>query len=268
MNWLRRLLGRDKSPPASPPETQQQDTARAQFLSRTMPHFRVLPAAQRQRLLDCIDRFLREKTFWGNGGLVVTDEMKLYVAAYACLLILGIPRFGVFPRTSEIVIYPQAFGGNVEAIGPHGERHWIPPQWAGQASNRGPILLAWDDVQRAHFNPREPHNAIIHEFAHALDFLDGAADGLPPFLSRDGADEWLRVLKAEHAALAAAHRRGELTFLDSYGAQNLAEFFAVATEHFFIGPQQLRANHPALYAQLAALYNLDPAREWRIANSE
>ena len=50
------------------------------------------------------------------------------------------------------------------------------------------------------------------------------------------------------------------TVLDSYGAKNKAEFFAVATETFFEKPVQLERDHPELYAQLKQFYGQDPAR--------
>jgi Mlc titration factor MtfA (ptsG expression regulator) len=51
--------------------------------------------------------------------------------------------------------------------------------------------------------------------------------------------------------------------LDSYGATNPAEFFAVATEAFFEKPLKLRQNHPELYRELKEFYRQDPA-EWAV----
>jgi Mlc titration factor MtfA (ptsG expression regulator) len=49
--------------------------------------------------------------------------------------------------------------------------------------------------------------------------------------------------------------------MDSYGATNPAEFFAVATETFFEKPQQLLKMHPGLYELLQGYYQVDPG-EW------
>jgi len=46
--------------------------------------------------------------------------------------------------------------------------------------------------------------------------------------------------------------------LDPYGATNLAEFFAVATEAFFERPRELHAEDPEWYQQLRAFYRQDP----------
>jgi Mlc titration factor MtfA (ptsG expression regulator) len=49
------------------------------------------------------------------------------------------------------------------------------------------------------------------------------------------------------------------TLLDPYGAENAAEFFAVATETFFELPEDLRDLHPELYEVLRDYYRQDPA---------
>ncbi|MFZ2298274.1 MAG: zinc-dependent peptidase, partial [Aquabacterium sp.] len=46
---------------------------------------------------------------------------------------------------------------------------------------------------------------------------------------------------------------------DPYGASEPVEFFAVATEAFFERGQDLLQNQPALYAELAGFYKVDPA---------
>ena len=147
-------------------------------------------------LRENIQRFIAEKEFWGSAGLEVTDEMKVVIAASACLLVLGLPEFGLYPRTREVIIYPGEFGETVEAIGPDGRRHVIEDLQIGEAAYRGPILLAWDSVKRQARRPRSSDNVILHEFAHALDFLDGLADGTPPIGGDERLAEWVRAFTA------------------------------------------------------------------------
>jgi Mlc titration factor MtfA (ptsG expression regulator) len=52
---------------------------------------------------------------------------------------------------------------------------------------------------------------------------------------------------------------GTPTVLDTYGAINPPEFFAVATEALFERPRALRKKHPELYSRLAKFYRQDPA---------
>jgi len=231
-------------------------------LARRVPYFTRLPPADRSVITTLIQTFLLEKEFWGSQGLKVTSEMKVVVAAYACLLVLKRPDLGLHPRTREVILYPSNFGDIIEAIGPDGRRYKIDLTKIGETWRKGPVLLAWDSVGGPFAAQDDGHNTVLHEFAHALDFLDGEADGVPPLPSPEAHAQWKSVMGEEYKALVIADRRGRRTFLDPYGAVNPAEFFAVVTEHFFEQPRRFRKNHRALYALLNSFYRQDPA-SWR-----
>ena len=115
----------------------------------------------------------------------------------------------------------------------------------------GPTPLAADTASG--------HNVVYHEFAHKLDMLDGRADGTPPLHGRAEYARWVEVCSQEYKGLRDRAKRGKPGLLDAYGATNEAEFFAVATEHFFDQPVALRHRHPNLYDVLHAFYRQDPA---------
>jgi Mlc titration factor MtfA (ptsG expression regulator) len=71
---------------------------------------------------------------------------------------------------------------------------------------------------------------------------------------------WAKVMSTEYQQLSKDTQRGVKTVMDSYGATNPAEFFAVATETFFEKPYQLLKKHPALYEQLQRYYQLNPVQ--------
>jgi len=229
------------------------------LLARTTPFYNHLPAGQLDRLHQCIRAFISEKEFWGCQGLQITEDVRLVIAAQACLLVLGLPRLGLYPQTREVIVYPSDFGEITEAIGPDGTRYPIHDAHVGQAYPRGPVILAWDAVNHSTRDPRDGYNTVIHEFAHALDYLDGEANGAPPLEAPRQYADWQRIMSAEFNALRAALSGGRRTTLDPYGAESPAEFFAVVTEHFFEQPWRLKRNHPALYAQLRGFYRQDPA---------
>ena len=77
-------------------------------LQRNVSLYRHLPASVREQLLGAILVFLGEKRFEGCGGLVITDEIRVTIAAEACLLLLNGPaRF--YPRLRSILVYPDAY---------------------------------------------------------------------------------------------------------------------------------------------------------------
>lgn len=256
--WLRRIFAsrrHEEAGPSAPIDV-------AATLARRLPIYLRIPRADHPKLHELIDRFLAEKQFWGSQGLTVTDEMRLLVAAQACILVMNIPHLGLYPRTKEVILYPDQFGQSVEAIGPDGRKYEISDNKIGETWNRGPVLLAWDSVKRAGWIDDDGHNVVFHEFAHALDLLDGYADGVPPLDSPAQLEAWKRVVDQEYKSLVFAERNGRRTFFDQYGATDPGEFFAVVTEQFFEEGRRFARLHPALYAQLKGFYRQDPA-SWR-----
>ena len=229
------------------------------ILERNFPLDAQLPPEDRAELRRRIQIFLAEKNFEGLGGLELTDEIRVTIAAQACLLLLHRGQDD-YPGLYSVLVYPAAYrapsrtvsGAGVVTEGEQGR--------AGEAWHHGAIVLSWDDVRRGASDPRDGHNVVLHEFAHALDMQDGYADGMPPLPSRSLIAPWVRILGGEYETLQREVARRHRTVLDPYGATNPAEFFAVATETFFEKPRQLRAKHPELYAELREFYSQDPAR--------
>lgn len=228
-------------------------------VARNVPVFaRLAPEAQ-ERLLGHLQVFLHEKRFEGCAGLEVTEEMRVTIAAQACLLLLGHEQPEYFPDAHTILVYPHAWTATHEERQPDGTVIAREVTRLGEAWRRGEVVLAWDSVLSGGVDPRDGHNLVLHEFAHKLDMEDGAADGAPPLRRRSRYLAWARVLAPAFAALQDKVEHGRRDVLDPYGATNPAEFFAVATECFFEKPRQLQRKHPDLYAQLVAYYRQDPA---------
>jgi Mlc titration factor MtfA (ptsG expression regulator) len=225
-----------------------------------LPHYCVLDDTERAELHAMIQVFVEEKNWEGCGGLELTDEIRVTIAAQACLLQLGLPH-DYYRNVMSILVYPSTVvppeyhpgvfenvGGPVEASVPI----------LGQAFAQGPIILVWDSVLHGARHPEQGHNVVYHEFAHKLDMLDGAANGTPLLDSNQFA-EWVTVCSSEYLRLRRLAEKGHKTFLDAYGATNEAEFFAVATEEFFDRPIALQKHAPDLYRVLSAYYRQDPA---------
>ena len=129
----------------------------------------------------------------------------------------------------------------------------------GETGRRmGSMVLAWDAAKAGALDSFDGKNLVLHEFAHQLDYENGAVDGAPAFASREQQLSWSEVMRTEFASLRAADETGIPTLLDTYGAINPAEFFAVLIEAFFERPCALRAQHPILYAELRRYFRQDP----------
>jgi Mlc titration factor MtfA (ptsG expression regulator) len=228
------------------------------YLRRNVTLYRRLSEDEQARLRDDLRIFIAEKDWEGCAGLEMTDEIKVTVAALACLLLLGIEH-DYFSRVQTILVYPggyrvpqqEALGENVIIEG-ESDR-------AGEAHYRGPVILSWDEVLHDARHPGAGRNLVIHEFAHQLDMLDGAIDGTPPLRSRRQYRRWHKVMTAEYRRLIAEAEESVPTLLDEYGTTSESEFFAVATECFFDRPVAMAREHPRLYALLRDYFGQDPA---------
>jgi len=228
-----------------------------EILKQRVPYFRRLPADLQLQLKQHIQVFLAEKPFIGCAGLVVTDEMRVTIAAQACLLILNRPA-DYYPELRQILVYPGAF--IVERLQGDGSgvlqnRRQV---LSGESWSRGQVILSWQDAAEGAAIADDGHNVVIHEFAHQLDQQNGEANGAPILRGRRRYRQWSQVLGQEFAALQWRAEAGEPSLFSDYGATNPAEFFAVASEVFFEQPEQMAALHPALYGELSGFYKVNP----------
>lgn len=232
------------------------------ILERRLPYYRCLPAADRRELEGHIQVFLAEKWFEGCAGFVVTDEVRVLIAAQACVLLLH-RETDYYPGMRTVLVYPEMYLSNGRSVGPAGVVSEGPMWRRGESwytpGAGGPVVLSWRDVQAGAADVHDGFNVVFHEFAHQLDGESGAVEGTPALEDRAQFEAWSRVMAREFGALVDDLRNNRPTLLQPYGATNPAEFFAVATECFFERPRELRARHPELYQQLAAFYKQDPA---------
>jgi len=228
-----------------------------EILARNVPLAARLPEVDRADLGRRIQIFVGEKRFEGAGGLQMTDEVRVTVAAGACVLLLHRGE-DYYPGLVSILVYPGAFrvhSSEHSADGLVTERNQVR---LGEAWTAGAVVLSWDDVLRASTEGHGGHNVVLHEFAHQLDMEDRDANGAPALAHGSMYPAWAEILGDEFARLQAAADAHEPTLLDWYGAESPAEFFAVATETFFERPVDLRDRHPELYGQLRGFYAQDP----------
>jgi Mlc titration factor MtfA (ptsG expression regulator) len=247
--WRRqRLLGK-----AFPVEWQQ-------TLQQRLPVYSLLPEKESKKLEQLIQLFLADKPFYGCAGLTVTDVMRVCIAAEACLLLLG-QSGPVYPKLQAILVYPSAFRANRDVQQKDGTVVSASHDLLGESWDSGRVILSWDDVEQGARDFTDGKNVVLHEFAHQLDSASGSTNGAPPLRS-NSYQTWATVFSDNFQDLQSRTSRGKPTVMDTYGATNPAEFFAVATETFFEKPDQLYQRRPELFLELQQYYRLDP-RDWR-----
>ncbi len=227
------------------------------ILERRVPVYVRLPEPDREELRRHLLVFLAEKRFEGCGGLEITDEIRVTIAAYAGLLLLH-RKTDYYPGLKTVLVYPDAFvvpdvhhlvGDTVL----EGDDVRLGESW-----HDGSVVLSWNDVVRD-AGARNGQNVALHEFAHQLDSSGGRGDNTPVLQDRSSFDAWARALGRDFSRFQRVVQRRRPEVLDEYGATDPAEFFAVATESFFETPGELRRAYPRLYDELKKFYQQDPA---------
>lgn len=227
------------------------------YVERNVWQYAGLRPEEQARLRDVLRVLVVEKNWEGCRGLVLTDEMKVTIAAQASLLLLGLEH-DYYPRVLSILVNPAGFVPRNSTTGPDGV---VRPEAGrlGEAWYRGPVVLSWASIRPRKRSAEHSFNLVIHEFAHQLDMEDREIDGTPPLETAEQYRRWQQVMRGEHQKLVKAAAHGDPTFLDTYGASDPAEFFAVASESFFEAPAGLLERHAELYAILKDFYRQDPA---------
>jgi hypothetical protein len=225
-------------------------------LQQRVPYVRRLPADLQLRLKQHMQVFLAEKTFIGCNGLEINDEIRVTIAAHACLLILNRPS-GYYPNLRQILVYPDSFVVQRDQLDHIGLAHRTREVLAGESWSEGQVILSWQDTLEGAAVVDDGQNVAIHEFAHQLDQESGSANGAP-MLGRHAQQSWSRVLGDEFMTLQARVMRGAPSLFCDYGATDPGEFFAVISEMFFEQPEAMAQEHAALYRELSQFYQLDP----------
>jgi len=227
------------------------------YLDYNVDVYHRLPRQYRNDLHGYINLFLNDKQFIACAGLEMTDEIRLTIAAQACILLLHSDN-KVYPEFHTIMVYPSAYYAEEEVrdgLVVSQEKSLR----VGESWERGIVVLSWDEVLNDARGESPGHNVVIHEFAHRLDQQNVNSEGVPLLDSSALYQQWASVLSTEYETLKEDLAQGHETVIDSYGATSPAEFFAVVSEMYFELPKVLQANHSELYSQLDEFYQLGPA---------
>ncbi|WP_283425083.1 zinc-dependent peptidase [Shimia sagamensis] len=215
-----------------------------------------LPMDLRTKLEGKINRFLDQVEFDGCNRLEITEEMKVSIAAQACLLVVNTEIW--YDHLTTILVYPGAFKSRQTQHNGYVviEREIVR---TGESWSRGPVILSWSHSQQGAANDTDGHNVVFHEFAHQIDDLSGRTDGVPNLGPNQKYSDWVQVFETAFKKHVQLVQKGRKTVIDHYGAEGYEEFFAVSVEVFFERPASLKREEPSVYEQLSLLFQLDPS---------
>lgn len=219
-------------------------------LAGALPQWPQLTGEQQQRLSGCTRVLLEEKNFEACAGLRLTRKMKLSIAGFAGLMLLGgISRY--FPDLRSVLVYPRPYIAPVEEYDEAGILTLGREQRFGESWERGSLVLAWREIER-HQRTRSADNLVIHEFAHQIDDELGISLETERVLNGNADTPWARALAEGYARFSRDPRC--FPQVDPYGAEHHSEFFAVLSELFFSRSARLHADSTELYEALCHIY--------------
>jgi Mlc titration factor MtfA (ptsG expression regulator) len=192
------------------------------YLKKTN-HYNHLSVEDKKKIEQSIIVFINTKEFIGI-SIEITDEMKVIIAFYACLLLLHKTDLNCYDNLKTIIIYPNAVAlENIQiSNGIYTKEKFLID---GQAT-KDTVVIIWHDAKKQAYHLRH-NNVIIHEFAHEIDFMDGEIDGVVP-IERSKYDQWTHILFTDYKKLneVVVKNRdfGKYKLLGRYAATNEAEF--------------------------------------------
>ncbi|MCP4875951.1 MAG: zinc-dependent peptidase [Gammaproteobacteria bacterium] len=244
-NWLdQRILNRSSI-----------TTAQWASAFSALPLLQGLTLDEKQRLQELVILFIYHKVIEGAHGLVITQPMVLIIALQACLPVLN-RGLGEYEGWSTVIVYPSGFAPKRVIRDEYGVEHHVQSDLSGEAWQRGPVVLAWDEAEQAGII--DGNNLVIHEFAHKLDMQNGDANGFPPLHAGMDPIAWTEAMSAGFEDLQHKCNHGKYIDIDCYAASSPAEYFAVLSEVFFERPELLQQHYSPVYQQLSQYYRQNP----------
>ncbi|MFP8966537.1 zinc-dependent peptidase [Pokkaliibacter sp. CJK22405] len=223
----------------------------------TLPWLSSLDAVQRAHLRMNVLRFMEQKQFSAAGDFSL-DRQKVLLIALLASLLWPHEEGDIFPGWVEVIVYPGDFSATHTQAGDAGVMDEKVAAMAGESWLRGPVILSWDTLWQQSQQSSSPHQLVFHEFAHKLDGMNGAANGMPPLPRSLRQQEWTQVMTGAYERLNHVLDQGQKPWIDPYAATAPAEFFAVLCEVFFRQPQQLAKAEPGVFSLLCRWFANSP----------
>lgn len=215
------------------------------WFSEHIPFYTHLSKADRKVFEDRVGLFLVDVIITEVGQEVPERETCLYVASSAVIAFWGLPYWN-YGRLSEVLVYPANFEDD----------HTIAESGIiqGQVFHGGlmdtTMILSLPALKHGFMNEADKRNVGIHEFAHLVDKADGSLDGIPEGMIDADKAPWIRLCQEEMERILDGK-----SDINTYGATNMAEFFAVIVEYYKEQPEILEKKHPEIHAILHRLFN-------------
>ncbi len=210
------------------------------ILSTQNTFYNKLSPREKRRFEHRIKVFLGETKFVGREGLVVTEEMKVLIAATAMMVTFGRKNYS-YELVDYILLYPDVFYSAANETYHKGE--FNPMQKT--------IVFSWKDFEQGYRITDDNLNVGIHEFVHALQIEAKKSNDIDALRFERVFQRILRRLKHQEVK----DKLDQVGYFRAYAFTNQYEFMAVIVEYFFESPVNFKEFFPELYYHTRTLLN-------------
>lgn len=214
------------------------------LLQQKFTYYKRLPAYYQLRFETRLVHMLSKLDFEARSGLIITDEMRLLLAACLVKLTFGYRQYHI-AGFHKIILYPDVYYSAQTQSHNKGETHVS-----------GVVVLSWKDTLAGLAVEDDNLHLALHEFAHALYLAHARQFGVDQRFILHW-PLWLAYVQ-QVDNLDKIRNAG---FLRDYAFSNQAELFACMVEAFFESPAKFNQLHPTLFQIMSLLLNQQRKRK-------
>ncbi len=184
--------------------------------------------------------FIKKYNFIGKEDFVITDEVKILIAATSTMLTFGMRNY-IYTIIEKIIIYPKVYFSTVSEQYHKGEFN---PRMRA-------IVFSWEDFLKGYEINNDNLNLGIHEFAHVLHHHGLKNDDTSATIFATN----YKKIKEEVTQLSTKEKLINSDYFRVYAYTNEFEFLAVIMEHFFETPDLFKNEFPELFEKVSKMLN-------------
>jgi Mlc titration factor MtfA (ptsG expression regulator) len=210
------------------------------FLTKEFTFYTNLSDKKKVYFEHRVARFLDNYEFVSRDSFVITEEVKVHIAATITMLSFGMRQYlcNVFDK---IIIYPSVYYSNLSKQYHKGEFN----------PNARAVVFSWEDFQKGFDITNDNLNLGIHEFAHVLHHQGLRSNDISTLL-------FARMYTEINEEVSIPDVREQLIaseYFRIYAFTNQFEFLAVILENFFETPMEFEKQFPNLYNKVSLMLN-------------
>lgn len=210
------------------------------ILKKEFQFYNTLPENRKKAFEHRVVKFIERHEFIGRSGFLITDQVKVLIAATSTMLTFGMRKY-LFEVIDKVIVYESAYVSTLSGDCHKGEFN---PQLKA-------IVFSWEDFLQGYKIGNDNLNLGIHEFSHVLHFHGSKYDDI----SALNFNRMYKKIASEVKKPAVSKLLIESDYFRIYAYTNQYEFLAVIIEHYFETPDLFRRKFPDLYKSVSLMLN-------------